>query len=86
MGRVKAMACICCDLMGVRQNMPTDVHHIREHGQERNDWLTLPLCWHCHQGKSGVHGTKDYLRILKMSEFDLLACVIERMASTRVAA
>lgn len=80
MVRVKGMACICCELLGRQQQSITDCHHIREFGTARNDWLTLPLCHDdCHQGPSGVHGDKRWLRMLKMSEFDLLAVVIERM-------
>lgn len=78
LGRLKAMRCICCELLDLQQQHITDVHHIREGRQARNHWLTLPLCWDCHQGPAGVHGTKAVLRVLKMTEFDLLACVIER--------
>jgi hypothetical protein len=79
MGRIKAMNCICCELLDRLQRSPTDCHHIREGRQERNDFLTLPLCHDdCHQGPSGVHGDKRWLRMLKMTEFDLLALVIEK--------
>lgn len=79
MGRIKAMRCICCELLGREQSSITDVHHIREGRQARNDYLVLPLCHDdCHQGPSGVHGDERWLRMLKMSEFDLLARVIER--------
>ena len=30
MGRIKAMRCICCELLGREQSSITDVHHIRE--------------------------------------------------------
>ena len=85
MDRIKAMRCICCELLGCSQASITDAHHIREGRQERNDWLTLPLCHDdCHQGPSGVHGDKRWLRMLKMTEFDLLALVIERTQGARV--
>jgi hypothetical protein len=85
MARIKAMRCICCELLGQEQTSPSDVHHIREHGQARNHWLTLPLCHaDCHQGRNGVEFERTYLRILKMTEFDLLARVIERMAKAEV--
>lgn len=80
MGRVKGMACICCTLLGRAQESVTDAHHIREDREERNDWLTIPLCHDdCHQGPNGVHGDKTYLRMLKMSEWGLLGATIERM-------
>jgi hypothetical protein len=80
MGRLKAQSCICCDMLGQRQERPTDVHHIREGRQARSHWLTIPLCWDCHQGSGGVHGGKTYLRVLNMTEFDLLAATMERLA------
>jgi hypothetical protein len=80
MGRIKEMPCICCTLLGRRQESTTDAHHIREDREERNDFLTIPLCHSdCHQGTNGVHGDKTYLRLLKMSEWGLLAATIERM-------
>jgi hypothetical protein len=76
MGRIKRFRCVCCTLLLRAQEHGTDVHHIDENGQARNHWLTLPLCWDCHQGHNGVHGAKRYLAILKMSQWDLLAVVI----------
>lgn len=79
MGRIAAMPCICCELLGLEQETPTNVHHIREGRITRCDFLTLPLCWGCHQGPRGVHGNKGWLSQLCMSEVDLLGAVIERM-------
>lgn len=80
MGRIAAMACICCKLMGVPQSSETEVHHIREGREARNDFLTLPLCADsCHRGPKGVHGDETYLRILKISEYGLLAVVIREL-------
>ena len=78
MGRIAGMRCICCYLLGQEQETPTNVHHIREGRVERNDFLTLPLCWSCHQGPRGVHGDKGWLTQLRMSEVELLAVVIEQ--------
>lgn len=84
LGRVKRMRCVCCDLMGRDQCSPTDVHHIRCNGQPRSHWLVLPLCHDdCHQGANGVEFTRTYLRILKMSEWDLLAVVIQWLMTER---
>jgi hypothetical protein len=80
MGRIAAMQCICCELLSMEQETPTSVHHIREGRIARCDFLTLPLCWGCHQGPRGVHGSKGWLTQLAMSEVDLLGAVIERMA------
>ena len=79
MARIKAMPCVCCELLEANQTTDTDCHHIREEREPRNDFLTLPLCWHCHQGSWGVHGDKRYLSMLKLSEYGLLAKIIERL-------
>lgn len=80
LGRIALMRCVCCRLLGMRQESKTDAHHIREDREPRNDFLTLPLChFGCHQGPLGVHGDRTYLRMLKMSEWGLLAIVIEEM-------
>ena len=83
MGRVKAMNCICCTLLDRRQESVTDVHHIREGqggAQRAGNFLVLPLCHDdCHQGRLGVHGDRTYLRILKMTELDLLNATLDAL-------
>lgn len=79
MEKIAAMPCICCRLLGMKQESKTCVHHIREDREARNDFLTLPLCYMCHQSGIGVHGDKTYLQMLKMSEWALLARVIEEL-------
>lgn len=79
MGRIKGLACICCTLLRCAQSYPTDVHHIIVNDQPRNHWLTIPLCWSCHQGPKGVHGDKTFLRILKVTEWTLLAYVMAEL-------
>ena len=84
MGRIKAMACVCCRLLGRVQQSITEVHHIRENRQARCDWLTLPMCAHgCHRGTHGVHGDRTYLRQLQMGEFDILAVTLELLEHLR---
>ena len=83
MGRVKGMRCVCCYLLDRQQQSITDVHHIRANGQARNHRLALPLCHDdCHQGRNGVHGEGVYLRILGMSEWDMLAVVLEQLEAS----
>jgi hypothetical protein len=77
MGAVKEMRCICCALMRRKQTTPTEFHHIRAGGQARNDFLGIPLCEDCHRGPNGVELNQTYMKILKVSEWDLLARVIE---------
>lgn len=79
LGKIKQMPCVCCDLLGQKQQGVTLAHHIRTGqgmAQRAGDYLTIPLCYDCHQGKNGVHGDKTYLDILKMTELDLLNITI----------
>lgn len=83
MGRVAAMGCITCRLLG-RPDVPAQLHHPRAGqgaAQRADDALVIPLCPACHQGKHGVHGDKGVLRQLKMTELDLLALVIREQLS-----
>lgn len=80
MGRIAQMSCVCCRLLGQQQESRTEVHHVRagQGGAQRApDLLTIPLCAEsCHRGPKGVHGDRTFLRILKMTELDLLAVVL----------
>ena len=39
--------CIC--------NAPANIHHIREFGESRDHFKTIPLCHFHHQGSEGIH-------------------------------
>lgn len=84
MGRVAAMDCILCRLLGMQQESKTDVHHIREGqgmAQRASNWLVVPLCHEgCHQGPNGIHGDRSLLRIAKVDELDLLAETIKELS------
>jgi len=76
MGRVAALPCAICGQHGVQ------VHHIRQGqgmAQRAQNWLTVPLCVVCHQGRHGVHGDRALLRARKIDEIDLLAMTIEAL-------
>lgn len=82
LGRIAAMPCLLCELLGIEQTARTTVHHIREGqgmSQRANDYLAVPLCESCHQGSSGIHGDRSLLRIAKTTELDLLAETIARL-------
>lgn len=84
MDKIASMHCICCYAMGNRNDQPVHVHHIREGqgmSQRASNFLTIPLCPECHQGKNGVHGNRSYMNIAKVTELDLLAMTIERMVN-----
>jgi len=72
--RVKSLQCSVCDQPG-----PSSAHHLRQ-GQH---FTVVPLCWSCHQGSEGWHGTKALWRIRKFDELDALAVTIERLQSIR---
>ena len=82
-GRLASLPCVLCEALGQPQTDPTQVHHIREGqgtSQRASHWLTIPLCTYCHSGKHGIHGDRALLRIAGVSELDLLAMTVERVA------
>ena len=82
---IKAMDCVLCSLLGMTQESVTDAHHPRigQGGAQRaSDWLAIPLCHEgCHQGRDGIHGTRNLLRIAKVEEIDLIAETFRRVLS-----
>lgn len=72
MARVKSLPCSVCDAPA-----PSAAHHINQ-GQH---FTTVALCWQCHQGKDGWHGTKVLWRIRKMDELDALNITLGRLAT-----
>lgn len=76
MALIASMDCACCG------DSPVSVHHIRtgQGGAQRaSDFLTIPLCPECHQGKGGIHGDKSLMRVYKKSELSMLADTIEKI-------
>ena len=75
--KVASIPCACCGAHGVQ------VHHIREGqgmSQRASDFLTIPLCPDCHQGsENGIHGKKRMMKVMKLTELDMLASTIERL-------
>lgn len=70
LARVKECACSLCDAPG-----PSAAHHIKQ-GQHMT---TVALCYECHQGTMGWHGTRVLWNIRKFDELDALAVTIERL-------
>lgn len=78
LNRVAQLPCAICGAQ------PVEVHHMREGdaagaSQRASDWLVIPLCPDCHRGRDGVHGNKSRLRLLNMTEHELLAQTLERI-------
>lgn len=83
MGRVAALGCVVCRLLGFGAT-PAQVHHIRtgQGGAQRaGNYCTLPLCEPHHQGPQGIHGDRSCLRQLNLTEFDLLDITIGELST-----
>jgi hypothetical protein len=81
---IGGMECVCCSLLDQKQQGRTTVHHIREAqgmSQRASDFLSIPLCYDCHQGPNGIHGDRALLRVLKCEELDLLAETYRRVVA-----
>lgn len=58
------------------------VHHPRfavGGAQRASHWLTIALCYECHQGDGGIHGDRSAWRLRKMEESDALAVTLRRL-------
>ena len=83
MGRVAALGCIVCRLLGFGW-VAAQVHHVRAgvgKAQRAGNFCTVPLCEPHHTGPRGVHGDKGCLRQLNMSELDLLDVTIGELSA-----
>jgi hypothetical protein len=77
MGRVKALPCFVCDAPG-----PSYAHHIRAglgKSERASDYLTIPLCWEHHQGRTGIHGDRSAWLLRKIDELDGVADTIRKL-------
>jgi hypothetical protein len=77
MGRVAALGCCICRMIG-HGPTPAVVHHIREGmgaSQRAPNWLTVPLCEEHHVGPTGYHTLRSnaFERTYGVTELDLLA-------------
>lgn len=70
--RVSALDCIVCGEPG-----PSEVHE-----PEQGLWfVALPLCYACHRGPEGWHGTRARWTLRRVSELQAINRTIERMTS-----
>jgi hypothetical protein len=55
---VASLPCMVCNIH------PVNVHHIRESGEPRDHYKTIPLCPDHHQGYLGIHylGKKEFYK------------------------
>ena len=71
---VRNLPCSLCDKEG-----PSYAHHVRQ----KCAWTVVALCWDCHQGKEGWHGSKALWRVRKIDELDALGVTIQRLLANR---
>ena len=82
MGRVAALGCAVCRLLGFGQT-GAQVHHVRSGqgmAQRAGNYCVIGLCAAHHTGTNGVHGDKGCLRAVRCSEMDLLDITIGELA------
>ena len=72
--RVKEMHCGLC-----QHEPPSSAHHIRQ----GDHWTVIPLCWHCHQGRDGWHGTKALWRVRKADELSVLSSTVRELLNAK---
>lgn len=59
------------------------VHHVMEGrtpGRRSGDFCTVPLCFECHEGTHGIHGTRQRWSLHKTSELAALNDTLEALA------
>jgi hypothetical protein len=80
---IASLGCVVCRRILDAGYVPAMPHHIGS-PDERNDWLTIPLCHEHHQGSQGVHvsglGLREFCRRFKTNETRLLGMTIEDLA------
>lgn len=71
---VAAVACVVCDAPP-----PSAVHE-----PEQGLWFaSIALCWACHQGPQGWHGTRLRWTLRKMTELKAINETIRRVEQAR---
>lgn len=71
MAAVKALPCSVCDAPG-----PSEAHHI----EQGLHFTVVALCFDCHRGPGGWHGTRTAWKVRKVEPLDALNVTLGRMA------
>lgn len=73
---VKSILCACCDgsigIGGFAHHIVQGLH-----------FITIGLCFQCHQGEQGWHGDKTLWRIFKRDEWSALNITLQRVDAMR---
>ena len=89
MGRVAALGCALCRMLGLGET-PAEVHHRRTGtgaGRRAPDDETAPLCPAHHEGQSGLHGMgrKAFESAYGVTEMELINRTREMLGLTPIA-
>lgn len=70
-GKVSELDCIVCEEPG-----PSEVHE-----PEQGMWfISIPLCYSCHRGPEGWHGTRLRWNLRKMTELKAINETLRKLA------
>ena len=81
LNKIAELGCILCsELLGF-EGTPSELHHIRRHGNVRSASPVIPLCPEHHRGNSGVHGLghKGFASKWGITEEELLERVNQKL-------
>ena len=81
LNKIAELGCILCsELLGF-EGTPSELHHIRRHGNVRSASPVIPLCPEHHRGNSGVHGLghKGFANKWGVTEEELLEQVYKKL-------
>lgn len=85
--RLVLLGCMACRrIHGPHEPGPVELHHLREGGWGRGDYMTLiPLCVEHHRGRTGVHGagTKAFGPLHGFTQRDLLDDTLRALKAQR---
>ena len=79
--QIAELGCILCSEILGFEGTPSELHHIRRHGDVRSASPVIPLCPEHHRGNSGVHGlgAKGFEKKWGISQEALLERVNQRL-------
>jgi hypothetical protein len=70
--RIAELPCIVCEAPG-----PSEVHE-----PEQGLWFaSMPLCYACHRGPEGWHGTRLRWKLRKVSELSAINSTIKELSA-----
>jgi len=79
--KIARLGCILCSEVLGFEGTPSELHHIRRHGNVRSASPVIPLCPEHHRGNSGVHGLghKGFANKWGVTEEELLERVNQKL-------